>query len=112
MAKYILVYLGGNQPSNPEEGKKHFEEYRQWLMNLGDSVVSAANPLKDTHVIHPDGKTETGTTTAMSGFTILEADTIEEAVKMAEACPFKNIGGTLEISELVDMNMPGSETQH
>ena len=109
MAKYMLVYLGGDQPTNPEEGKKHFEEYRQWLMSLGDSVVSAANPLKDTHVIHPDGKTEAGSTTAMSGFSILEADSIEEAVKMTQSCPFQKIGGTLEVSELVHMNM---ETQH
>lgn len=112
MAKFMLVYLGGNHPKNPEEGQKHFEEYRKWLMSLGDSVVSAANPLKDTYVIHPDGKKEEGSTTRMSGFSILEADTIEEAVKMAEACPFKDIGGTLEVSELVEMNMPGSDTQH
>ena len=25
MAKFMLVYLGGEQPSNPEEGKKHFD---------------------------------------------------------------------------------------
>ena len=108
MAKYMLVYLGGDHPTNPEEGKKHFEEYRNWLMSLGDSVVSAANPLKDTHVIHPDGKTEEGSTSAMSGFSILEADNIEEAVKMSQSCPFQKIGGTLEVSELVQMNMQTS----
>jgi hypothetical protein len=109
MAKFMLVYLGGNQPSNPEEGKKHFEEYRNWLVSLGDSIVSAANPLNNTHVIHPDGKIEEGSATAMSGFSILEAETIEAAVEMAKACPFKNIGGTLEVSELVEMNM---DTRH
>jgi len=112
MAKYMLVYLGGNHPETAEEGQKHFEEYRKWLISLGDSVVSAANPLKDTTVIHPDGTTEDGSTTAMSGFSILEADTIEEAVKMCQNCPFLNIGGTLEVSELVEMTMPESDTQH
>jgi len=104
MAKFMLVYLGGNQPSNPEEGKQHFEEYRNWLVSLGDSIVSAANPLKDTHVIHPDGKVEAGSTTAMSGFSVIEADSIEEAVKVSQTCPFQKIGGTLEVSELVQMN--------
>ena len=104
MAKFMLMYLGGDQPSNPEEGKIHFEEYRNWLVSLGDSIVSAANPLKDTHVIHPDGKIEQGSTTEMSGFTIIEADSIEEAVKISQTCPFKKIGGTLEVSELVQMN--------
>ena len=105
MAKFMLVYLGGEQPSNPEEGKKHFEEYREWLQSLGDAVLSAANPLKDTHVITPDGKSQAGSSTMMSGFSVLEAPTIEAAVLMSESCPFLKIGGTLEVSEMIEMNM-------
>ena len=105
MAKFMLVYLGGEQPSNPEEGKKHFAEYREWLMSLGDAVISAANPLKDTHVISTDGKAQAGSSTSMSGFSVLEAPSIEAAVLMSESCPFLKIGGTLEVSELIEMNM-------
>lgn len=104
MAKFILVYLGGNQSATPEEGKKHFEEYQNWLVSLGDTIVSAANPLKDTHVIHPDGEVEAGSTTAMSGFSVIEAESIEAAVKISQTCPFQKIGGTLEVSELIQMN--------
>lgn len=105
MAKFMLVYLGGEQPSTPEEGKKHFDEYREWLVSLGDSVVSAANPLKDTHVITPDGKAQSGSSTMMSGFSVLEAPSIEAAVLMSESCPFLKIGGTLEVSEMINMDM-------
>ncbi len=105
MAKFMLVYLGGEQPSNPEEGKKHFEEYRTWLMSLGEAVISAANPLKDTHVISTDGSAREGSSTMMSGFTVLEANSIQAAVLMSESCPFLKIGGTLEVSELIEMNM-------
>ena len=31
MSQYIIVYLGGNQPSSPEEGKKHMSKYMDWL---------------------------------------------------------------------------------
>ena len=82
----------------------HFEEYRNWLISLGDSIISAANPLKDTHVIHSDGKVEAGSTTEMSGFSVIEAGSIEEAVRISQTCPFQKIGGTLEVSELVQMN--------
>ena len=111
MAKFMLIYLGGEHPKTPSEGQKHFEEYRKWLTSLGDSVASAANPLKDTTVIHPDGETVSGSTTAMSGFSILEADTIEEAVTMSQTCPFLKIGGTLEVSELIEMQIE-NETTH
>lgn len=103
MAKYIIIYLGGNLPSSPEEGQRHFEKYRMWLSSLGDAVISPANPLKATSVVNPDGTVTAGSTTAMSGFTIIEANSQEAALEMAKSCPFLEIGGTLEVSELIQM---------
>ena len=104
MARYIIVYLGGNPPSSPEEGKKHFAKYREWLSSLGDSAVSPANPLKGTNTVHPDGTVTTGGTTSMSGYTIVEADSTEAALEMAKDCPFLDVGGSLEVSELIQMS--------
>jgi len=105
MPQYIIAYLGGDQPSSPEEGKQHFAKYMDWLSSLGDSAVSPANPLKNTSTVNPDGTVTTGGTTSMSGFTIIEADSMEAALSIAKACPFLEIGGSLEVSEL--MQMPG-----
>ena len=105
MAKYIITYLGGNHPSSPEEGKKHFAKYKDWLSSLGESVVSPANPLKNTSTIHPDGEVTEGSTTSMSGYTIIEAESSQAAQAIAKACPFLDLGGSLEVSELVQMNM-------
>ena len=105
MPQYVIVYLGGDQPSSPEEGKRHFAKYKEWLSSLGDSAVSPANPLKDTSTVNSDGTVTTGSTTSMSGFTIIEADSMEAALLIAKACPFLDIGGSLEVSEL--MQMPG-----
>jgi hypothetical protein len=99
----MITYLGGDQPSSPEEGKQHYSKYREWLSSLGDSAVSPANPLKDTSTVNPDGTVTTGGTTSMSGFTIIEADSMEEALLIAKACPFLDIGGSLEVSELIQM---------
>ena len=105
MPQYVIVYLGGDQPSSPEEGKQHFAKYKEWLSSLGDSAVSPANPLKDTSTVNSDGTVTTGSTTSMSGFTIIEADSMEAALLITKACPFLDIGGSLEVSEL--MEMPG-----
>jgi len=105
MAQYIITYLGGDQPSNPEEGKKHFTKYKNWLFSLGDSAVSPANPLKDTKTVNSDGTVTPGSTTSMSGFTVIEVDSMDKALEIAKACPFLDIGGSLEVSEL--MQMPG-----
>ena len=103
MTRYIIVYLGGNQPKNPEEGKKHFAKYMDWLKSLGSSAVSLANPLKNTNTINPNGSVTTGSSSAMSGYTIIKAESIDAAVKVAKNCPFLEIGGSLEVSELVKM---------
>jgi len=103
MTQYVLVYLGGNQPSSPEEGQKHFAKYKAWLSSLGDAAVSPANPLKGTSTVNADGTVSAGGTTSMSGFTIIEADSLDAAISIAKACPFLDIGGSLEVSELMQM---------
>ena len=107
MPQYAIVYVGGNQPSNPEEGKQHFAKYMEWLSSLGDSAVSPANPLKDTRTVSPDRSVSNGGSTTMSGYTIIQTDSMESALTMAKACPFLDIGGSLEVSELVEM--PGQK---
>lgn len=104
MPQYMFFYLGGELPSSPGEGQKHFEKYQQWLASLGDAVVSAAIPFKDTHTVHPDGKIEAGTTTGMSGLSIIRMGSMEEALAAAHDCPFLEIKGTLEISEMIEMS--------
>ncbi|MCU7813107.1 MAG: YciI family protein [Candidatus Thiodiazotropha sp. (ex Notomyrtea botanica)] len=103
MPQYVIVYLGGNQPSSPEEGKQHFAKYKEWLSSLGDSAVSPMNPLKNTTTVNPDGSISTGGETMMSGYTIIKADSMEAALSAAKTCPFLEIGGSLEVSELVEM---------
>jgi hypothetical protein len=104
MPQYIFVYIGGELPSDPEEGQKHFQRYHQWMDSLGDAVVSPAIPFKDTHVVQPDGAASPGTTSAMSGLSIMRMGSMEEALAAAKSCPFLEINGTLEISEMIEMS--------
>ena len=104
MPQYIFVYLGGEMPPSPEEGKAHFEKYQRWLMSLGDAVVSPAVPFKDTHTVRPDGSAAAGTTTAISGLSIIQAGSMPEALEVAKSCPFLEIHGTLEVSEMIEMS--------
>ena len=103
MANFLLTYFGGNPPSSPEEGQDHMARYKAWLAGLGDKAVSPMNPLKQTQTLQPDGSTEQGSATGMSGYTIIAADSQEEAIAIARACPFLEVGGTLEVGEMIDM---------
>ncbi len=106
MPQYIFVYLGGEFPTTPEESQKHLEHYQQWLNALGERVVSAAIPFKDTHTVQADGTATPGSTSAMSGLSIIRSASMDEALAAAKSCPFLEINGVLEISEMVEMNGP------
>ncbi|MBT8380179.1 MAG: YciI family protein [Ignavibacteria bacterium] len=103
MPQYVITYLGGNQPSSPEEGKQHMAKYMEWIASLGDNAVSPMNPLKDTHTVDPEGTAAAESTTKMSGFTIIKADSMDAALSVAKSCPFLDIGGSLEVSELMQI---------
>ena len=103
MTQFVLVYLGGNQPTNPEEASKHLSKYTEWLTSLGDSVVIPTIPLKDTNTVSPDGTIREGGSSAMSGFSIIRVESMEAALSIAKDCPFLDIGGTLEVSEMMQM---------
>jgi hypothetical protein len=108
MPQYIFVYLGGETPANPQDAQAHLNDYQNWLTSLGSAVVSPAIPFKDTHTVQPGGKTGPGSTTAMSGMSILRLPSMEAALEAAKTCPFLEIGGVLEVSEMIEMS-PTSE---
>ena len=82
----------------------HVDRYQRWLMSLGAAVVSPAVPLKDTHTVQPDGSAVPGSSTAMSGFRIIRAGSMAEALEAARSCPFLEINGILEVSEMLEIS--------
>jgi hypothetical protein len=61
------------------------------------------SPLKNTQTVNPDGQVSAQSTTLMSGFTTVEAQLMDAALGMFKACPFLEIGGSLEVSELMNI---------
>ena len=103
MPKYIFVYLGWEQPRDPKKAQEHFEKYQDWLRALGSAVLSPAVPFKDTHTIQPNGSAGPGTMSTMSGFSIIQLNSMHDALEAAKVCPFLEINGTLEVSEMIEM---------
>ena len=103
MPQFVITYIGGNRPASEEEGMQHMKKYRAWLAALGEAAVSPANPLAHTHTVNPDGTVVEGGKSSMSGYTIVAADSLDDAIAIARDCPFLDVGGSLEVSELTQM---------
>lgn len=103
MKQYVLAYLGGEHPTNPEQARLHHMKYVEWLSSLGDALVIPTIPLKDTNTVSSDGSVREGSSSKMSGFSVIKADSMEAALAIAQACPFLEIGGSLEVSEMMQL---------
>ena len=103
MSEYFITYHGGNEPASPEEGSAHKAKFGAWVMGLGDAVVNPGTPLGQTMTLSSNGEASEGGSSTMSGFSIVKADSMDAAVEIAKACPFLDMGGTLEVSELMEM---------
>lgn len=102
MPNFIIAYHGGKEPENPEEGARQKEKWKAWVSSLGDAVVNPGTPLKGSRTLNANGVSEDGGSNALTGFSIVKADSMEAALEMAKKCPFLEVG-TLEVAEVVEM---------
>ena len=103
MSNYIIAYHGGRKPESPEEGAKHMAKWKAWVGGLGDAVVNPGTPLGKSKIVSSSGVSDDGGPNAMSGFSIVKADNMDAALEMAKGCPFLELGGTLEVAEVMEM---------
>ncbi len=103
MSNYIFAYHGGEKPASPEEGAKHMAKWKAWIGGLGDAVVNPGTPLGKSKTVSSAGVSDDGGSNPMSGFSVVKADSMDAALEMAKECPTLEIGGTIEVAEMMEM---------
>ena len=103
MTNYMLTYHGGDIPKTAEEGAKHMAEWQTWADSLGESLINKGAPLGQSKTVNARGVTDGEGESPLVGFSILAADSLANATKMAEACPHISIGGSMLVSEMMEM---------
>jgi hypothetical protein len=103
MSEYIIAYHGGKKPESPEDGARHMAKWKAWVSDLGDAVVNPGTPLGPSKTVSSDGVADDGGPNPLSGFSIVRADSMDAAIDMAKACPTLDLGGTLEVAQVMKM---------
>jgi hypothetical protein len=101
MAKYLLVYTGGQEPQSEAEGKAVMDAWTAWFGKLGSALVDGGNPIGSmAKSISSDGKVSDGPIgTQATGYSILDANSLDEAVEMAKGCPHLASKGQITVYE-------------
>ena len=104
MSKYLFVYHGAKAPTNPDEVKKTMDAWGVWFGSIGAAVIDGGNPVGQSSTVKPDGSLVTGGgANPASGYSLIEASSLEDDHHKARGCPLLKAGGTIEIAQAVDM---------
>ena len=78
-------------------------KWKAWIGGLGDAVVNPGTPLGKSKTVSSAGASDDGGSNPISGFSVVNADSMDAALEMAKECPTLEIGGTIEVAEMLEM---------
>jgi len=105
MGEYVLLYSGGRTPETEEEQADVMKAWASWFEKIGGAVRDQGNPFTPAaKSIASDGTVKDGPVGSMaSGYSILRANTLDEAVGMAKGCPVLQGGAQISVFETFEV---------
>jgi hypothetical protein len=105
MAKYLFVYHGGKMAETEEEQQATMAAWGQWFGQLGDAIVDPGNPLAASATVDDNGASAGGGANPASGYSLINAGSLDEATEKAKGCPVIASGGSVEVAETIEIQM-------
>jgi hypothetical protein len=103
MATFLFCY---RTPKGYIAGRDEaMEAWSAWFDAMGDSVRDRGNPLGGSATV---GDLDAAGS-KLGGYSLIAADSLDEAVALAKGCPVLAEGGGVEVGALVTMKAPVTE---
>lgn len=103
MRKFVLFYYGSPQFASAEEAQAHRKRWEKWAAALGSAIVEKGIPVGATRSVTRSGAQDAKTELPLTGYTVVQAASMEEAVAMTKKCPFVEDGGRMDVAEAMSM---------
>ena len=102
MPNFVLMFHGGANPEDPSQ--ETMDRWMAWFGELGDAVVDMGAPFGPSATIASDGSPSEGSgTDPATGYTVIAAADMHDAVVMAKGCPGLSGGGSVKLYEAMQM---------
>jgi hypothetical protein len=75
-----------------------------WVASVGDAMVDPGAPLAASKSISSKGSDDGPASGPIGGYTLLRAADLDAALQLVAQHPFISRGGTLQVSEAVDLS--------
>jgi len=114
MGKFLVLYNSQMSAAEvmanatPEEAKAGMDAWMAWAGQAGDAVVDLGVPLGDSR--HLEGGSAADGSNPASGYSILEADSLDAAAGLVKDHPHLTVpGNTIDVLEFLPMPGMGVE---
>jgi hypothetical protein len=102
MSKFVLMFHGGETPEEPSQ--EVMDRWMAWFGSLGERVVDMGAPFGEAATIASDGTPSPGGgPDPATGYTVIEAASLHDAVVLAKGCPGLSSGGSVKLYEARQM---------
>ncbi len=100
----MFAYSGGNgMAADQADRNAQMAKWGQWFGGLGSAVVDGGAPTGTAKTVGPGGSVSDGGSRALTGYSIVSADSLDSAVGLAQGCPILETGGAVDVYEAVVM---------
>lgn len=110
MNEFMMIFRHAGaleQPISPEALQASIEKWQHWIGNIAAQgrFVSTNQLGYEGKTLHPNGVTTDGPYAEVKefvgGYIIVKANSLDEAVELAEGCPILDNGGHVEVRNLM-----------
>ncbi|MFH8252522.1 YciI family protein [Microbacterium sp. B2969] len=103
MTNYLILYRAEGTAADqmtemsPEDGAASMQAWMDWQAKAGDAVVDFGSPTQPVAGADESSKTSVG------GYSLMQADSLDDLQALLEDHPHKAQGGSIEVLELLEI---------
>jgi hypothetical protein len=100
MNKFLVTYHGSGMPADPALMEQAKMAFGNWVAEAGDAIVDPGAPLHMVTQVATEGATKA---VEIGGYSIIQADSVEDATAVLSSHPYVARGGTLQVNQILDV---------
>ncbi len=115
MKEFLLIFRREDsnyaEKMSPEQIQSMLKPWQDWIGGIAaqNKLVTAGNRLEsDGKVVKPNNLVTNGPFVeikeVLGGYTIIKANSLEEATEMSKGCPILQVGGSVEVRAIIPMD--------
>jgi hypothetical protein len=103
MADFVLLYSGGSMPETEEEQAQVMKAWDAWFAEIGGALKDGGNPFTPAAKTIEAGGNVGDAQPVYSGYSVVKADSLDEATKIAKGSPVLQGGATVTVYETFEV---------